>query len=185
MTLKRLVSLVFILVVTATSAATTYDSIAEYTAGSGSNQATIAIDFDFNNYFLFNYKWDGSATGWDALSAIESAGTLEITSTHYSWGELITDFAYLGGIKYAYSPDDSTGWAYYGSSDNQNWAGHVVGCTDRYLNDGDWDSWVWTNYAPDWGPPYRTPGGEPIPEPGTIVLLTIGSLLLRGRYKQA
>jgi len=183
MRVKNVISLIVAIVLAVVSGvdALTYTGGVEYLVGSGSNQATIAIDFDLGNSFLFTYQWEDTATGWDALTAITTDEALDIESTSYSWGELISDFDYPGGVEYVYDPADSVGWHYYLSDDNENWASSMVGVTDRALTDGAWDSWVWTNYEPDWGPAYRGPGEAPIPEPATFLLLCLGGLGLRRR----
>ena len=147
MRVKNVIRLIVVIVLAVVSGADalTYTGGVEYSAGSGDNQATIAIDFDLDNSFLFTYRWDGEATGWDALTAITTDKALDVESTHYSW------------------------------------ASSMDGVTDRALTDGAWDSWVWTNYEPDWGPPYRAPGQAPIPEPATFSLLCLGGFLLRRR----
>jgi hypothetical protein len=178
---KRVLSLVFVFAITASVNAATYTGSVEYTAGSGSNQATIVIDFDFGNSFLFNYQWDGDVTGWDTLAALD-AGVLDVDA---SWYELyqshfINDFDYPGGLEYDYGEGANTYWAYYGSTDNENWLPNP-GVDNRSLSNGDWDSWVWTNCSADWLTVYRTPGAAPVPEPMTIALLGLGGLLLRRR----
>ncbi|MHC4624874.1 MAG: hypothetical protein ACYS4W_13335, partial [Planctomycetota bacterium] len=80
---RRLMSLVVVLAIAAGASAVTYSGDMEYTAGSGSNEVTIAVDFDFGNYFLFTYRWEGEATGWDAISALEQAGALMIEATDF------------------------------------------------------------------------------------------------------
>lgn len=176
--------IVLVCMITKGADALTYSGVSEYSAGSGGNLATIAVDFDLNNSFLFTYLWDGTATGQDALSAIDAAGVLDVST---AWGgTFVTDLTYPGGVKYDYGTAN-TGWAYYTSSDGENWEYSMVGFSERSLNNNDWDSWTWTNYSSDWMTVYRTPAGAPVPEPGTIVLLGLGGVLLsrgRGRLSQ-
>jgi hypothetical protein len=180
----RVLCVVLVFAIAATVNAVTYTGSVEYTAGSGSNQATIVIDFDFGNSFLFNYQWDGDATGWGALAAIDLAGALDVDAKDFGgWGVFVNDFDYSGGLEYDYGEGANTGWAYY-VGNNEAWT-LGTGVSSRWLNNGDWDSWVWTNYSADWSIAYRTPGAAPIPEPMTIVLLGLGGLLLRnGKGKE-
>ncbi len=177
---RGLMSLIFAFAIASGAGAATYSGSIEYSAGTGSNLASIVIDFDFDNSFLFTYKWDGSATAWDALSAIDLAGVLDVASTDFGgeFGVFVSDFDYPGGSEYNYGAGANTAWAYY-IGDNENWSLSGGGVSFRNLSDGDWDSWVWTNYSPDWMTAYREPGGTPVPEPCTIVLLGLGGLLLR------
>ena len=187
MSLKRLMSLVFVCVTAATACAVTYTGSVEYTAGSGSNQATIVIDFDFKNSFLFTYNWGHgeSPTGWDAVVAINAASPdFTMRYTDYGWGILVNDFDYTGATEYDYVGNgDTTGiyyWAYY-EGDNENWWENMTGVSARDLKDGDWDSWVWTNSYGQWPDNViRAPGEKPvaIPEPVTLALMVLGGLRL-------
>lgn len=175
---RRLTSLVFVFGIVTSAGAVTYTGNAEYTAGSGSNQATIAVDFDFENYFLFTYYWNGDATGWDALSAIDLAGALVVEATDWGeWGMFVDDLSYPGGAKYDYGEGFNVGWAYY-IGDNESWSLDGSGVSFRSLSDGDWDAWVWTNYDESWRP-VRGPGEQPIPEPISVFLFGLSGMLLR------
>lgn len=183
----RLVSLILVTVIAAAACAGTYAGGLEYTVGSGSNEATIVVDFDASESFLFSYKWDGTATAWDALDWIDQAGALVISSIDYggSFGVFVSDFDYPGGSEYDYGAGVNTGWAYYISSDNLNWSVSMEGVSTRSLTNGIWESWVWSNYPADWSAPIRTPGARPIPEPCTIMLLGLGGVFFGRRRAYA
>ena len=175
----NLACLIIVLLLCAPAGGEIYTGEVEYTAGAGSNEATMAIDFDFGNSFLFSFKWDGSATGWEALSAIDDAGLLDVfASNGGEWGMFVEDFDYPGGTEYDYGEGVYAGWAYFNSADNEIWSLSPGGVSFRELSNGDWDSWVWTNYDENWLP-IRTPGTAPIPEPGAMLLLAAGGLLIR------
>ena len=180
---RRLMSLVFVFGVFAmagVAGASTYSSNVEYTAGSGGNEAFIAVDFDSDNSFLFAYRWDDVATGWDALHSIDLAGVLSVNATDYGdWGMFVNDLDYPGGVKYDYGSGVYAGWAYY-TGNNESWSLSGGGVSFCQLNNGDWNSWVWTNYNKYWMP-VRQPGQQPIPEPCTIVLLAFGGWILQRR----
>ncbi len=97
---RRLMGLIFIFAIAAAADGATYTGSTEYTAGGGTNEATIVIDFDFGNSFLFGYYWDGDATGWDALDALD-AGALDVDATWYELyqSHFINDFDYPGGVE--------------------------------------------------------------------------------------
>jgi len=178
MKVMNLISLIIVLALCATSHGEIYTDGIEYTAGAGANEATIAIDFDFDNSFLFSFRWDGTATGWDALAALD-AGALDVFATDYGeWGMFVDDFDYLGGTEYDYGQGVYAGWAYFNSADNEIWSLAGAGVSFRDLSDGAWDSWVWTNYDENWLP-IRSPGAAPVPEPATMLLFAIAGLLPR------
>jgi hypothetical protein len=164
----------------------TYPGQTEYEAGAGANQATIAIDFDYENYFVFSYRWDGLATGWEALVAIEQAGPLVVDAKWYEefQSHFVNDFVYPGGNKFNYGENAITGWGYWGSGDGENWVINP-GVDNRNLSDGSHDAWVWSNYDFNisWDP-LRGPGQIPIPEPATLLLIGIGVPFIAQRSKK-
>ncbi len=179
MKVMNLISLIIVLALCATSHGEIYTGDIEYTAGTGSNKATIAIDFDFDSSFLFSFQWDGAATGWDALAAIDDAGALDVFASDFGEGSMfVDDFDYEGGTEYDYGEGVYAGWAYFNSGDNETWSLDPAGVSFRDLSDGAWDSWVWTNYDESWLP-IRSPGAAPVPEPATMLLFVIAGLLIR------
>jgi len=188
-----LICLAVVLTVAICANAVTYSGNVEYSAGTGSDYcATVVLDFDQDSSFLFNYTWDQGQdpTGWDALLAIDAASedfTMEYTD--FGWGILVDDFDYTGGTEFDYvGAGDTTGlyyWAYY-EGDNSTWSENMSGVSARYLTDGNWDSWVWTNSYGEWpNSVIRTPGQQPVavPEPTTLVSLALGGLLIRRKRR--
>lgn len=176
---SKLIALVILSLTSVTMAGLTYTNTVEYIAGSGDNSAAIVIDFDGLDTFVFEYHWDQTttATGWEALLAIEAAGGLDVVAETYSWGVWLKNFIYPGAIKYDYG-QANTGWCYYLSGNGADWKTSGIGVSDRVLTNGSWDSWVWTNYSDDWSVVLRQPGQLTVPEPTSMFLLGLGSLML-------
>lgn len=160
----------------------TFDQVdVEYWTGTGSNSAMLVVDYGQDS-FLFGYRWDGEATGWDMISQIADGGPLDITSV--SWGGAYT----IEGISYSYNdvlyeaePDwGNYYWGYWNSVDGLQWDPSNVGMSARQLQDGDWDGWsieeAVVSYIP-LNPPQ-------VPEPTTMLLLAAGSMVLLRQGKR-
>jgi len=190
MAFKRSVSFLVLFVFASVASAATYDALGvEYWAGAGSNQATIVIDFGLESY-AFGYRWDGAATGWDALTAIESEASiaaslrLAVSETDYGapTGILVEDFGYLSAAEFDYGQLAFAGWAYYYSGDGDNWTSSGSSSIYRDLADGAWDAWLWSDFLFDPFGPIRQPGQSPVPEPCTLAILALGAgVMLRRR----
>lgn len=186
------------------NAALTYDvSSIEDSVGSGDNSATIVVDFAPASYLVFTYNWDDfeAPTGFDSTVALDdgTTNTIDVTVATYSWGSMITDFDHPAAAKIDYindfgSPVETLGWGYYISDDNETWTSPGWGANYYSMQDGDTVTWVWTNSAPEghpdgWGIQYRGPGElpqaiPPVPEPATMAIFALGSLLVRAGRKK-
>ena len=157
------------------------DGLVEYWAGAvdGDYEAVVVVDFAPGSSFAFGYRWnDGAApTGWDALSAINAAGALDVTFTPYSWGVMVNDFAYGSVVS---GDESSYSWGYYIGDDGVNWtAPTAYGVSGRPLVDGCWDGWSWGGVDDDWNH-LRAPI-TPTPEPISMVLLGLGGMIMSRR----
>ena len=183
---RNVVIMVLVLAIVASASVLTYDAPVEYTAGAGENTMTFVVDYGLES-FAFEYKWDTPAgpnevvTGWNALSAIDFAGAVDVNATDYGpgWGYFVNEIEYPTAENYDYGEGVVAGWTYYGSVDGSSWVLNP-GISSRTLSAGDWDCFVWTNYD-EWWAPIRSPGEEPIPEPVSLALLALGGLFLRNR----
>lgn len=97
-----------------------------FVTGSGSNQASLVIDFNdglSSESFAWGYRWDGVASGAGMLLAVAAADpNLSITSFGTAdSGFFLTQISYFDGVEshsasggtFATFPDDYVGWGYY------------------------------------------------------------------------
>ena len=166
----------------ATAQVVDFDDIT-FWVGSGANRAGLVIDFHnggsqsaVQESWVWGYRWDGVATGFDMLSAVSSA---DISLTVDSPGFLTTATYVVGLNTYQGVSDfvfDDVSWGYYiagGSSvifdssppfgptgtfnapnggmnrpSSAQWSISTSGSADRTLADGSWDAWSFGAYDP-------------------------------------
>ncbi|MSR29561.1 MAG: hypothetical protein EXS03_08320 [Phycisphaerales bacterium] len=119
--------------------------IATYEIGTGPSAASVQIDQEDGDGYLFNIHWDGSAySSWNTLVDIDAAlGNLSLQYDTYSWGILLT------GVSIDGDSDYGTGdlwpiknyWHFW-VRDSGSWEWAMFGATDRALFSGAHDAWV-------------------------------------------
>ncbi|MCE5279441.1 MAG: PEP-CTERM sorting domain-containing protein [Planctomycetaceae bacterium] len=172
-----------VLVLAASAQAAVFDGVqVEAWTGSGANEAVVVIDFGVGKNFAFSYRWDATATGWDALAAIDASGAIDVNATWYDafQAHLVNDISRTGVTK-----DDGYSWGYYTSSDGSSWSEYSMGCDARPLSNGAWDGWSWGWIDFETWAHQRSPvtPAVVVPEPITLGLLLVGgAALLRRRH---
>jgi len=183
------------------------DVLVSHWVGTGNQTALMVVDWQMSTTktIVFGYRWDGTATGFDLLNAVQAADIGFEFVWHPDYvGSLVFGMGYdvngNGGsfvsgqpgftteIGYATDANDyyregwySGYWAYYISRDGEDW-GYANEGLARTLADGDWEGWSF-NSAPLWaeGPPANIPL---VPEPtvGLSMLMAGMALVFRRNH---
>jgi len=167
----------------------------KFWVGSGSNSAVFVVEYNDSanpHSFAWGYRWDGSATGYDMLQAIDAADTsLNISVFTFSFGPYFDSSTYDanhdGTVDHS-GLSSSGWWAYYTkNAEGDAWASSWVGMGDRALVNGSWDGWsfstdmsTWTSTAPN------TPvaATQAVPEPASLAGLGLGAAALLARKRR-
>lgn len=159
------------------SSSATADLVGEWNVGKGDSTASIQFDFLDDQSYLFNVSWDGSMTGRGAFDILAGDSSnlfdFEFQVISYSFG----DFLVGVGIDDAYDygegtpPDYNDTWKYWVSEGDEVWESAAFGFSDRVLEDGSRDAWVFGDYDPP----------ATIPAPATMALLALMPLRRKRR----
>ena len=145
----------------------------EASVGTGPDLAIVVLEFQDGAGYAFEVSFDDSlsTSGLAVMQVLEA----EITSFTLT----ILDFGFglfIDGISYAGHGDSGFGggelyWHYWTKdAEIDPWTFSLVGAADRIVNDGAWEGW-------------RFGAGEPLPEPGTGLLVGLGLAGLAGRRR--
>lgn len=192
--MKNLVYLTIVLVVNTRAMGYTMqglDIVVDYWAGAGSNETIVVIDWNQINgpyetsSHAWGFRWDGTAYLSDALTAIDAAGALNITTLY--GGDFVGDAFYYNP---SIDSDNHTsagysGWWWVGDTMNggATWNATAAGLTSEILTNDEIEGFnLVTNYD-EW-----LAGSDtltiPTPEPCTLTILAIGGLLVGKRKKK-
>lgn len=140
--------------------------LGSFSAGSGESSASIQVDFANGNGYLFDWHFTGASTsGWAALNGLADAlDELTIQADDFGWGEFLTGV----GINTDWDYGTGDQWPienywHYWVKDTGAWEQSWVGASDRILENGDADAWVFGSSALP----------QSVPAPGAVVLLAL------------
>ena len=167
--MKSLVCLLAVLLVASFVSA----SIIE--VGMGTN--TVGVEIEWKNGFLqeFAISFDTpSITGWEAISLVEANTSVDLVADDYGTPEVpswfITGITFDGHSDIGWDGGENW-WHYWIKDAGQDWVSSMIGVSERVMFDGDTDGFV---YGHEFAP-------GAVPEPATILLLTVGGFLARKR----
>ncbi len=137
----------------------------QFWVGTGTNEAALVIDFHdgtAQQSFAWGFRWNGAATGFDMLTAIDVAAVdLTINSPSY-----VMDASFQGLAHTQSTNFFDTSWGYYiaggtatifdsnspygpigtlsppggGTTIPASWTASTAGSSDRFLANGSWDA---------------------------------------------
>ena len=145
----------------------------EYEVGTGSQSSTIEFQFTNQNQYLYTVFHDGGISGQAAIGIIESAqpGFFSADIQTTSFGDVLFGVGIGDDFDEGFgtAPEYLDYWHYWTrEAGDSEWTFSNVGFSDRILEDGSTDGWVFNS------------NDAPIPAPATI-LVALGAGLARRR----
>ena len=183
----------FIVAAPIAASAVSFDAIA-FWVGSVANRAAVVVDFNdgqATQSYVWGYRWNGTATGEQALDAIVASDPF-LTATKGSFagfGSFLESVEYAApntGLFHSRSSAVQTDrfWGYWwGQQNSTSWTFASSGMTNRILSDGAVDGWAFS------GPSFASvPPSAPIAavsEPASLAALAFGAAaFMRKRSKR-
>lgn len=145
--------------------------------GRGENMSTIQVDFSNGDGYVFEFSYDGTATGFSALQSIEKLFpefTLDY-SEHPVFGPLVGGIGVFRDYEYGTGdlwPVVENYWHYW-VKDTGEWDFAPIGAAGRTLFDGSHDGWVFGSPVPP----------QAIPAPQAAFLGLIAAAACRRRRR--
>jgi len=138
---------------------------ANITVGSGSNEASLLVNFSDGAEYTFDVFFNGAMTGIGLFDAIEAGTTLTTARQTFGSDTYIDGISFQGHSDSGYAGGEN--WWHYWTKDigQSNWSFAFTGPSSRTVEDGFWDGWVYGNE------------NAPVPEPSAILILASGALL--------
>lgn len=175
----------------------------QFWIGTGTNQAALVIDWKDGKTpesLAWGYRWNGSATGFDMLQAVDAADSRLHVFIYQPWGNFVYGMGYdLNGNGGTFTPgtpgvseggsisdpadhyregaftgfwgyDIGTGNPYNGGS----WSASNVGADTRSLTNGSWDGWSFSTDETTFTVPDPSSPTSAVPEPSSLCLVALG-----------
>jgi hypothetical protein len=141
--------------------------------GSGSETASVLINFSDDHKYWFEVSYDGSVTGIGLFDAIEAETSLTTQRVLYGDDVFIDGISYDGHSNAGYGGGEDW-WHYWvRSSGAGDWQAPAYGASDRTAGDGTWDGWV-----------YGRAGAPYVPEPASLALLCAAAVAGLARLRR-
>ena len=163
-----------------------------YSAGTGANTSQLVLDFAFigGDAYLFEYRYDGSATAEDMLLALDAAGDLTVDYQYFNFGTpslFVNGFAFDGNSEVpVFEGSAGENWSFWIADSNAGpYSPAATGPTDRVLSDGSVDGWA-LNVSSFNSGGFTATNDPPsyVPEPTGAALLALAGLAVARRRRR-
>ncbi len=137
----------------------------EFAVGTGQNSAGLYIEWSDGYIAQFTVSFDGtSVTGLSLFDIVEASTALTTARDSYGTSVFIDGISFNGHSNIGYGGGENW-WHQWIQNGEGSW-GWGSGVSERVLNDGDSDGWIYGR------------AGEPVPEPVSIALFGLGGMIL-------